>query len=704
LAWDSTDYDTDKTLTINVAGAAYDEGAGVLTKDITLTATDEPTVTIVASDVAIYDGDVGVDAFTIEATFTKTMATGTIPTVVFDPVLDTTLTNPTGAWSVNDTVYTWTYDIADAGVEVADVDVTVDGGKDENGVDQESKTNTDYIDVDTQNPTVALTYTRTSDDSAVSGNVFPAEGIRITATFSEAVDENTVPTIAVDTPSSDLAASNMTKTSGIVWYYDWTVPANTNPDAQGIATSTIVATDIAGNSNATATSNTLTIDNLAPAITSVTLDKDQYRLTQDLTVTAVVVEDNTAATVTVSGETAVESPAGTWTGSFTHGKTTVGTYSFNVVATDANGNARTQLIQYKVVAADAPAAPVVAITAPTGGEQITAASYSITFTTDGTTTTAAYVLIDGASWVAATTNANPGTYTLDVSVLNNGSHTVQVKDTVNGVVGYSNTVTFITAYQSDSTHPTVSSIYPVNGAPDVAVSATPYVIFSEAMSPDSISSSTIMLCLVSEVEACTTATEADLLMSPDGKKVHIIPENYLSFNTGYFIRVTTGVTDSAGNALESAYGSTSISAFTTVAEGVGTLSIDGKPGITKSVAHATGEWSDGWIFNIQATIPTNIGHGIQMIFDNWKQSGATAISVANNIRFSVDGGTVVTITAAANAAWDNWLPTGWLDISGVSDADSSRDGKQITIKVETKIPDTVTLGGSYSAAFALNAE
>ena len=143
---------------------------------------------------------------------------------------------------------------------------------------------------------------------------------------------------------------------------------------------------------------------------------------------------------------------------------------------------------------------------------------------------------------------------------------------------------------------------------------------------------------------------------------------------------------------------------TTAVEGVGTLSIDGKPEIIKSVAHATGEWSGGWIFNIKATVPTNIEHGIKMIFNNWKQSGATAIPVANNIRFSVGGGTPVTITEAANANWDNWLPEDWLDISGVSDADSLRDGKQITIKVETKIPDTVTLGGSYSAAFALDAQ
>jgi len=260
LAWDGTDYDVEKTLTINVAGDAYDEGSSAITDDIALTANVEPTVTIVASDVAIYDDDAGVDVFTIEATFSGAMATGTIPTVTFDSALDTTLTNPTGAWSVGDTVYTWTYDIVDAGVEVADVDVTVDGGKNGSDIDQEAATETDYIDVDTLNPTVALTYTYTKDATSVSSSLYPGESITITATFNEAVDEGVVPTIAIDTPSDDITATNMSKTSGTVWYYPWSVPGSTNPEDYGIATSTIVATDIAGNDNATATNNTIRID------------------------------------------------------------------------------------------------------------------------------------------------------------------------------------------------------------------------------------------------------------------------------------------------------------------------------------------------------------------------------------------------------------------------------------------------------------
>jgi len=109
---------------------------------------EHPTVTVEASDVAIYDGDVGVDAFTVTAAFSEAMDNSQIPTLTFDPALGTTLINSGGAWSVGDTVYTWTYDIEDAGVAVDNVDATVDGGKDMAGNAQIPKTNTDYMDVD----------------------------------------------------------------------------------------------------------------------------------------------------------------------------------------------------------------------------------------------------------------------------------------------------------------------------------------------------------------------------------------------------------------------------------------------------------------------------------------------------------------------------------------------------------------------------
>ncbi len=70
-------------------------------------------------------------------------------------------------------------------------------------------------------------------------------------------------------------------------------------------------------------------------------------------------------------------------------------------------------------------------------------TYTVEFTTNGGATTAAQVSIDGATYVAATTNANPGTYSWNTALLANGSHTIQVKDTVSAVTGYSSLITVI---------------------------------------------------------------------------------------------------------------------------------------------------------------------------------------------------------------------------------------------------------------------
>src|SRR5207247_387240 len=144
--------------------------------------------------------------------------------------------------------------------------------------------------------------------------------------------------------------------------------------------------------------------------------------------------------VTINGIPATGGP--TWTvAPFPHSQATPGTFSFNVVATDAAGNANTQIVFYDVVADDA-VVPVVSVTTPLPGATITGTT-NFTFTTDGGLTTAAEVSIDGGAFVAATTNANPGTYNLDSTTLTDGSHTVRARDTVSAIVGYSGYITFI---------------------------------------------------------------------------------------------------------------------------------------------------------------------------------------------------------------------------------------------------------------------
>ncbi|MEM2130285.1 MAG: Ig-like domain-containing protein, partial [Candidatus Bathyarchaeia archaeon] len=120
--------------------------------------TKNPTVTIAVSDTLISDFDIP-GSFTVTATFSEAMDTAYTPTVSFSPDVSTTLTLPSGAWSAGNTVYTVTYTLADAGVEVTGVDVSVSGGRDLAGNLQspDPTTDADKFDIDTKNPTVTIT-------------------------------------------------------------------------------------------------------------------------------------------------------------------------------------------------------------------------------------------------------------------------------------------------------------------------------------------------------------------------------------------------------------------------------------------------------------------------------------------------------------------------------------------------------------------
>ncbi len=211
----------DGTGSVTVGAGSYTDAAGNLgetgsdTVDIDR---ENPTVAISADDVAIYDGDVGADRFVVTATFSEVMSPAIVPSLVFLPGMATTFTNPSGAWSVGNTVYTWTYDVTDDGAMVLDVDLMVSGGADVFGNTQIANSRTDYIDVDLQNPTVAIS----ANDVAIYDGDVGADRFVVTATFSEAMNPAVVPNLSF-TPA---VATTFTNPSG-AWsdsntVYTWT--------------------------------------------------------------------------------------------------------------------------------------------------------------------------------------------------------------------------------------------------------------------------------------------------------------------------------------------------------------------------------------------------------------------------------------------------------------------------------------------------
>jgi hypothetical protein len=189
--------------------------------------TVSPTVTIAASDVAIYDGDVGVGRFTVTATFSEAMSPAVLPALTLTPNPATTFTNSSGEWSVGNTEYTWTYDVVDVGVSVPDVDVTVAGGRDVAGNLQILSTNTDYVDIDTRNPELV------PGASAVAVDTDPVyEGDltqRVTLTFDEAMmtDGSVNPTITFDRGTWDTNGDGVWNSpTDTVWMETFTLVDN----------------------------------------------------------------------------------------------------------------------------------------------------------------------------------------------------------------------------------------------------------------------------------------------------------------------------------------------------------------------------------------------------------------------------------------------------------------------------------------------
>jgi len=145
-------------------------------------------------------------------------------------------------------------------------------------------------------------------------------------------------------------------------------------------------------------------------------------------------------------------------------------------------------------------------------------------------------------------------YTITVKGGSNG-----VKDFVTNPLASDYVFTFTTASAApppDTTPPTIASTNPASGATGIATTVIPTVTFSEAMLASTINTSNIQF--LNSVNAVMAIT---LSLSTDKKTVTITPNSSLSNSTTYTIKITTGVTDLAGNHLASQFTST----FTTVA-------------------------------------------------------------------------------------------------------------------------------------------
>jgi len=324
-----------------------------------------PTVTAVTPSVTtIRDATVGTGTFTVAVTFSEAMSTlaGNTPVITFNPSIASTLTFASGAWnSPTNTVYTATYNVADADVNLTGITVSVSGARDAVLNPQQAFNNqpAGFV-IDTQNATV------TDAAISISGATGTGGAYRIgdvlTVTWSNVIDGNTdIASVTANVSQFGGTTITLTNTAN-VYSGTYTIVAGAI-DAINRNVS-VTATDNVGNTTTTADTTNASVDNIAPIVTDpfLTLSGtssgtggtyiagDTVTMTWNNTVTG----DNNAdtivsATVNFSefgGGAAVPATnaAGTWTASFTILAGTIDSTTVNatVTATDNAGNTTTR--------------------------------------------------------------------------------------------------------------------------------------------------------------------------------------------------------------------------------------------------------------------------------------------------------------------------------------------------------------------------
>ena len=243
-----------------------------------------PSVTALTPNPALLtDAQVGAGKFNVTVDFSEAMNTTVNPTISFAPIVASTLSFSSGAWSDTDT-YAVTYNVADAGVTVAGVNITISGGKDVIGNTHNSYTANAVFAIDTENPTVVdIAVSNSPINEGDAGSIF-----RVWANFSEAMDTSTIPGCNF-TPnvSSTLTPSGGAWANGNQSYiFNYTI-ADADVEVSDVDISITGGKDAHGNLQIPKTAtNKFDIDTKAPIIISTSPASDAVYVAPDAIVNA----------------------------------------------------------------------------------------------------------------------------------------------------------------------------------------------------------------------------------------------------------------------------------------------------------------------------------------------------------------------------------------------------------------------------------
>lgn len=278
----------------------------------------------------------------------------------------------------------------------------------------------------------------------------------------------------------------------------------------------------------------------------------QYRLVRAATSTAI--DTVTEVDAAGAGVTVVDDYTANLTSRNVTGLTASTTYFFAVVVRDAAGNKAIYTAASQATSAAGTTASPVFNPAP--GTFGTAPNLQMTSSTSG----AIVCYTSGASPASPVCNA--GKTGCTTGTLYSTAVVVSSTATYKAIAcksGNSDSSETSGLYTIDTTAPTVASTSPANNANNVATGATISVTFSEAMNPSTVKaltgtttctvgSPTILVSTDAGFSTCIPMTSATPTTS-DNLTFTMTPSSALSTATTYYIRVTTGVQDTVGNAL-----------------------------------------------------------------------------------------------------------------------------------------------------------
>lgn len=154
----------------------------------------------------ITDSLTGSATFWVSIDYDERMDTTTQPVVSF-PVEDPSQTlkaNATSHW-MDEFTYLAAFDVNDSGQVLMDIDISVNGGLDENGIAQVAYTADDRFSIEMENP-VVITFL--NSHVTVGDPLTGTANFAITATFSEAMDQRQTPVLSfpMENPGRTLVA------------------------------------------------------------------------------------------------------------------------------------------------------------------------------------------------------------------------------------------------------------------------------------------------------------------------------------------------------------------------------------------------------------------------------------------------------------------------------------------------------------------